>query len=57
MRDKTHNIGGDEFPRSQEVHPESEQNSQLSAGLIIERVVQNRFKAVQAREHGEEQRI
>lgn len=57
MRRQTYDVGGDELACSQEVHPEPEQGSQLSAGLIIERFVQNRFKAVQTGEHGEKQGI
>ena len=57
MQNLTHDVSSNELPCSKKVHPESQKDSELSAGLIIKRFVQNRLKAIETGEHGKEKRV
>lgn len=57
MQNQTYDVGSNQLPCPKKIHPETQKDSELSAGLIIEGFVQNRLKAIETCEHGKKQCI
>lgn len=54
---RTYNISSDKSTRAQHVDPQAQKAGQFLAWQVVEGIVEHGFEAIEAREHGEEERI